>query len=75
MTAEGVEPAKEGLRDRNSPMCTLSQNGYGTSFVKFDDLASLFYVAAEQMQVIHMHVTDMCVCVLDAAPQQHVPRK
>ena len=25
----GVEPAQKGLRDRNSPMCTLSQNGYG----------------------------------------------
>ena len=21
---------KEGLRDRNSPLCTLSQNGYGS---------------------------------------------
>jgi len=23
--------AKKGLRDRNSPICTLSQNGYGIS--------------------------------------------
>ena len=29
MTAMGVEPGQKGLRDRNSPMCTLSQNGYG----------------------------------------------
>ena len=28
----GLEPAKKGLRDRNSPMCTLSQNGYGANF-------------------------------------------
>ena len=27
----GLEPAKKGLRDRNNPMCTLSQNGYGAS--------------------------------------------
>ena len=29
----GIDPpaAKRGLRDRNSPTCTLSQNGYGTS--------------------------------------------
>ena len=25
----GVRTRKKGLRDRNSPMCTLSQNGYG----------------------------------------------
>ena len=25
---------KKGLRDRNSPTCTLSQNGYGDVFVK-----------------------------------------
>ena len=29
MRAMGVEPGQKGLRDRNSPMCTLSQNGYG----------------------------------------------
>jgi len=33
--AQGTEPKphlkKKGLRDRNSPTCTLSQNGYGTS--------------------------------------------
>ena len=30
MKAAGIEPAqKKGLRHRNSPMCTLSQNGYG----------------------------------------------
>jgi len=28
--APGIEPmTKKGLRDRNSPTCTLSQNGYG----------------------------------------------
>ena len=27
--ALGIEPPKVGVRDRNSPMCTLSQNGYG----------------------------------------------
>ena len=26
----GSEPRQKGLRDRNSPTCTLSQNGYGT---------------------------------------------
>jgi hypothetical protein len=26
----GFEPRQKGLRDRNSPTCTLSQNGYGT---------------------------------------------
>jgi hypothetical protein len=27
-----IEPAQQkGLRDRNSPTCTLSQNGYGDS--------------------------------------------
>ena len=26
------EEGKKGLRDRNSPMCTLSQNGYGDTF-------------------------------------------
>ena len=30
MKAGGLEPAKTGLRDRISPICTLSQNGYGT---------------------------------------------
>ena len=30
LTAPGIEPAlTKGLRDRNSPTCTLSQNGYG----------------------------------------------
>ena len=29
MKAGGLEPAKTGLRDRISPICTLSQNGYG----------------------------------------------
>ena len=29
MRAMGVEPGQKGLRDRNSPMCALSQNGYG----------------------------------------------
>ncbi len=30
----GIEPgAKKGLRDRNSPTCTLSQNGYGDSSI------------------------------------------
>ena len=27
-----LEPRQKGLRDRNSPTCTLSQNGYGTPF-------------------------------------------
>jgi hypothetical protein len=25
----GFETGEKGLRDRNSPTCTLSQNGYG----------------------------------------------
>ena len=30
LTAPGIEPTfRKGLRDRNSPTCTLSQNGYG----------------------------------------------
>ena len=29
--AKSFEPATKGLRDRNSPMCTLSQNGYGAA--------------------------------------------
>ena len=29
MKAGGLEPAKTGLRDRISPISTLSQNGYG----------------------------------------------
>jgi len=28
----GLEPRPKGLRDRNSPTCTLSQNGYGASY-------------------------------------------
>ena len=32
MKAGGLEPAKTGLRDRISPICTLSQNGYGKRF-------------------------------------------
>ena len=27
----GFVPRQKGLRDRNSPTCTLSQNGYGAS--------------------------------------------
>ena len=33
MKAGGLEPAKTGLRDRISPICTLSQNGYGNILV------------------------------------------
>ena len=29
MFQAGFEPQKVGLRDRISPICTLSQNGYG----------------------------------------------
>ena len=29
MHLEGIEPMQKGLRKRNSPMCTVSQNGYG----------------------------------------------
>ena len=30
MSSRRIEPGtKKGLRDRNSPTCTLSQNGYG----------------------------------------------
>ena len=30
----GIEPPKVGLRDRSSPMCTLSQHGYGAWLLK-----------------------------------------
>ena len=30
----GFEPRSKGLRERNSPFCTLSQNGYGEGFAK-----------------------------------------
>ena len=30
IAAGGFEPRPKGLRGRNSPTCTLSQNGYGT---------------------------------------------
>ena len=29
---EELNPGQKGLRDRNSPTCTLSQNGYGASY-------------------------------------------
>ena len=29
---EGIDPMQKGLRKRNSPMCTLSQNGYGDRY-------------------------------------------
>ena len=32
IAAGGFEPRPKGLRGRNSPTCTLSQNGYGTPF-------------------------------------------
>ena len=32
----GTEPRLKGLRDRNSPTYTLSQNGYGDTFVAFE---------------------------------------
>ena len=34
MRPEGIEPRRKGLRERNSPFCTLSQNGYGDSAAK-----------------------------------------
>ena len=34
--------AKKGLRDRNSPTCTLSQNGYGDRIVSFVHCAPKF---------------------------------
>jgi len=36
-------PGQKGLRDRNSPTCTLSQNGYGAEAARFrgsSDMAS-----------------------------------
>ena len=30
---EELNPGQKGLRDRNSPTCTLSQNGYGDSSI------------------------------------------
>ena len=57
MAVAGVEPAKEGLRVRSSPTCTLSQNGYGTSLVKFDGCASfVYFVAANHTFVIDIDV-------------------
>ena len=32
LRAHGFENDLKGLRDRNSPTCTLSQNGYGEPF-------------------------------------------
>ena len=33
LAAAGIEPdTKKGLRSRNSPICTFSQNGYSASF-------------------------------------------
>ena len=32
--ALGIGPPKVGLRDRNSPMCALSQHGYGACLLK-----------------------------------------
>ena len=50
MTALGVEPGQKGLRDRNSPMCTLSQNGYGAilSSRKTDPALTLVFLFAHQ---------------------------
>ena len=33
----GIEPLQKGLRDRISPFCTLSQNGYGGGRAKSRD--------------------------------------
>ena len=50
MRAMGVEPGQKGLRDRNSPMCTLSQNGYGAilSSRKTDPALTLVFLVAHQ---------------------------
>ena len=50
MTAMGVEPGQKGLRARNSPMCTLSQNGYGAilSSRKTDPALTLVFLVAHQ---------------------------
>ena len=34
MQPEGFDPRSKGLRERNSPFCTLSQNGYGGGSAK-----------------------------------------
>ena len=55
MRAMGVEPGQKGLRDRNSPMCTLSQNGYGAilSSRKTDPALTLVFLVAHQSLLLN----------------------
>ena len=46
MRAMGVEPGQKGLRDRNSPMCTLSQNGYGARRSELNCLKTIVLAAS-----------------------------
>ena len=48
---------QKGLRDRNSPTCTLSQNGYGDSSVSISYSAAVLAQRGRHLLTKHMCLT------------------